>query len=157
MREQEAADKNDRHALEKTDVMKVVTHVSSSVTVNSIRRIGRYDSSRTTGRPVKVTLTSPEEVHELLRKTPNLKKSDAFRKISIFADKTPRQMEYYKTIKKELEDRISNGETNIRIKKLYTPEQLLILYKTQIRPSLEYCSHVWGCAPKRPFKLRQQD
>nr|CAI5838551.1 unnamed protein product [Callosobruchus analis] len=116
MREQEAADKNDRHALEKTDVMKVVTHVSSSVTVNSIRRIGRYDSSRTTGRPVKVTLTSPEEVHELLRKTPNLKKSDAFRKISIFADKTPRQMEHYKTIKKELEDRISNGETNIRIK-----------------------------------------
>nr|CAI5845523.1 unnamed protein product [Callosobruchus analis] len=36
-----------------------------------------------------------------------------------------------------------------RCRKLYTPEQLLLLYKAQIRPSLEYCSHVWGCAPKR--------
>nr|CAI5825744.1 unnamed protein product [Callosobruchus analis] len=29
-----------------------------------------------------------------------------------------------------------------RCRKLYTPEQLLLLYKTQIRPSLEYCSHI---------------
>nr|CAI5856675.1 unnamed protein product [Callosobruchus analis] len=28
-----------------------------------------------------------------------------------------------------------------RCKKLYTPEQLLLLYKAQIRSSLEYCSH----------------
>nr|CAI5850874.1 unnamed protein product [Callosobruchus analis] len=40
-----------------------------------------------------------------------------------------------------------------RCRKLYTPEQLLLLYKTQIRPSLEYCSHVWGCAPKHSLKL----
>nr|CAI5843344.1 unnamed protein product [Callosobruchus analis] len=31
---------------------------------------------------------------------------------------------------------------------LYTPEQLLLFYKAQIQPSLHYCSHVWGCAPK---------
>nr|CAI5816848.1 unnamed protein product [Callosobruchus analis] len=37
--------------------------------------------------------------------------------------------------------------------KLYTPEQLLLLYKAQFRPSLEYCSHVWGCAPKHSLKL----
>nr|CAH7724234.1 unnamed protein product [Callosobruchus chinensis] len=116
MKEQEAADKNDRHALEKTDVMKVVTHVSSSVTVNSIRRIGRYDSNKTSGRLVKVTLASPEAVRELRRKTPSLKKSDAFEKISIFADKTPRQMEYYKEVKKQLEERKGNSETNIGIK-----------------------------------------
>nr|CAH7725253.1 unnamed protein product [Callosobruchus chinensis] len=116
MKEQEAADKNDRHALEKTDVMKVVTHVSSSVTVNSIRRIGRYDSNKTSGRLVKVTLASPEAVRELRRKTPSLKKSDAFEKISIFADKTPRQMEYYKEVKKQLEERKGNDETNIGIK-----------------------------------------
>nr|CAI5832401.1 unnamed protein product [Callosobruchus analis] len=40
------------------------------------------------------------------------------------------------------------------IRKLYTPEQqLLLLYQAQIRPSLEYCSHVWGCAPKHSLKL----
>nr|CAI5854686.1 unnamed protein product [Callosobruchus analis] len=31
--------------------------------------------------------------------------------------------------------------------------QLLLLYKKQIRPSLDYCSHVWGCAPKHSLKL----
>nr|CAI5829594.1 unnamed protein product [Callosobruchus analis] len=40
-----------------------------------------------------------------------------------------------------------------RCRKLYTPEQLLLLYKAQIRPSLEYCSHVWSCAPKHSLKL----
>nr|CAI5842262.1 unnamed protein product [Callosobruchus analis] len=40
-----------------------------------------------------------------------------------------------------------------RCRKLYTPEQLLLLYKAQIRPSLGYCSHVWGCAPKHSLKL----
>ncbi|VEN56119.1 unnamed protein product [Callosobruchus maculatus] len=40
-----------------------------------------------------------------------------------------------------------------RCRKLFTPEQLLLIYKAQIRPSLEYCSHVWGCAPKHSLKL----
>nr|CAI5851059.1 unnamed protein product [Callosobruchus analis] len=40
-----------------------------------------------------------------------------------------------------------------RCRKLYTPEQLFLLYKAQIRPSLEYCSHVWDCAPKYSLKL----
>nr|CAI5856735.1 unnamed protein product [Callosobruchus analis] len=34
-----------------------------------------------------------------------------------------------------------------------TAEQLLLLYKAQIRPWLEYCSHVWDCDPKHPSKL----
>ncbi|VEN39957.1 unnamed protein product [Callosobruchus maculatus] len=37
--------------------------------------------------------------------------------------------------------------------KLYELEQLLLLYKEQIRPSLEYSSHVRGCALKYSPKL----
>ena len=40
-----------------------------------------------------------------------------------------------------------------RTKKLYTPQQLLMLYKAQIRPSMEYCSHIWSAAPKHTLKL----
>nr|CAH7735370.1 unnamed protein product [Callosobruchus chinensis] len=29
-------------------------------------------------------------------------------------------------------------------KKYFSPSKLLTLYKGQIRPSLEYCSHIWG-------------
>nr|CAH7728195.1 unnamed protein product [Callosobruchus chinensis] len=31
-------------------------------------------------------------------------------------------------------------------RKYFSPSNLLTLYKAQIRPSLEYCSHIWGAA-----------
>nr|CAH7740278.1 unnamed protein product [Callosobruchus chinensis] len=31
-------------------------------------------------------------------------------------------------------------------RKCFTPSNLLTLYKAQIRPSLAYCSHIWGAA-----------
>ncbi len=34
-----------------------------------------------------------------------------------------------------------------RARKYFTPHQLFILYKAQVRPIMEYCSHVWGGAP----------
>lgn len=40
-----------------------------------------------------------------------------------------------------------------RAKNLYTSHQLLLLYKAQIRPSLEYCSHIWSSAPKHLLKM----
>nr|CAH7764258.1 unnamed protein product [Callosobruchus chinensis] len=33
-----------------------------------------------------------------------------------------------------------------RARKYFSPPNLLTLYKVQIRPSLEYCSHIWGAA-----------
>ena len=36
---------------------------------------------------------------------------------------------------------------------LLTPSHLLTIYKSQTRPSLEYCSHVWGGAPKSSLHL----
>ena len=35
----------------------------------------------------------------------------------------------------------------------YFSPQLLTIYKSQIRPSLEYCSNVWGGAPKSSLNL----
>ena len=35
----------------------------------------------------------------------------------------------------------------------YFSPQLLTIYKSQIHPSLEYCSHVWGGAPKTSLHL----
>nr|CAH7760439.1 unnamed protein product [Callosobruchus chinensis] len=33
-----------------------------------------------------------------------------------------------------------------RARKYFSPSNLPTLYKAQIRPSLEYCSHIWGAA-----------
>ena len=35
----------------------------------------------------------------------------------------------------------------------FSPSQLLTIYRSQIHPSLEYCSHVWGGAPKSSLHL----
>ena len=35
----------------------------------------------------------------------------------------------------------------------FSPSQLLTIYKSQIRPSLEYYSHVWGGAPNSSLHL----
>ena len=38
-----------------------------------------------------------------------------------------------------------------RARGYFSPPQLLTIYKSQIRPSLEYCSHIWGGASKSSF------
>lgn len=40
-----------------------------------------------------------------------------------------------------------------RARKYFSAEQLLTLYKAQIRPQMEYCSHVWSSAPKYCLRL----
>ena len=40
-----------------------------------------------------------------------------------------------------------------RARGYFSPSQLLTIYKSQVRPSLEYCSHVWGGAPKSTLHL----
>ena len=35
-----------------------------------------------------------------------------------------------------------------RSRRYLTPETILYLYKSTIRPGMEYCSHIWGGAPK---------
>nr|CAH7716221.1 unnamed protein product [Callosobruchus chinensis] len=33
-----------------------------------------------------------------------------------------------------------------RARKCFSPSNLLTLHKAEMRPSLEYCSHIWGAA-----------
>ena len=40
-----------------------------------------------------------------------------------------------------------------RARSYFSPSQLLTIFKSQIRPSLEYCSHIWGGAPKFSLHL----
>nr|CAH7742067.1 unnamed protein product [Callosobruchus chinensis] len=37
-----------------------------------------------------------------------------------------------------------------KARKYFSPSHLLTLYKAQIRPSLEYCSHIWELPPLLP-------
>ena len=41
----------------------------------------------------------------------------------------------------------------IRSMKFLSPELALYLYKSTIRPCIEYCRHVWACAPSWYLEL----
>ena len=40
-----------------------------------------------------------------------------------------------------------------RARRYFTSQQLLVLYRAQIRPPLEYCSHIWSSAPKHTLNM----
>nr|CAH7738878.1 unnamed protein product [Callosobruchus chinensis] len=40
-----------------------------------------------------------------------------------------------------------------RARKYFSPSNLLTLYKAQIRPSLEYCSHIWEAATPTTWSI----
>ena len=40
-----------------------------------------------------------------------------------------------------------------RTRRFFTQTQLLTLYKSQVRPIVEYCSHIWGGSPPSVLKL----
>lgn len=80
-------------------------------------RLGKYDSSKTSSkRPIKLTFSSESVVLRLLKKSKLLNRSKDFSGIFISRDRTPFQQKLHGSIRDELRDRKSKGETNIRIK-----------------------------------------
>lgn len=82
----------------------------------TLHRVGRLDPDSTRPRPVKVTLSSEAVVLKLIRNAKKLKSSERFARIFISFDRTPRQLNYYREVKRQLQERIENGETNLKIK-----------------------------------------
>lgn len=80
-------------------------------------RLGRFDASvQQRSRPIRVRLLSSDDVFKVLRKFKNVKNHPRLVNLSVSVDRTPRQIALYRAIKSELAERISNGETNLKIK-----------------------------------------
>ena len=57
---------------------------------------------------------------------------------------------YIESISKKVAQRIGSL---YRASRYLTPESMLYLYKSTIRPLMEYCCHVWAGAPKTHLQL----
>lgn len=80
-------------------------------------RLGKYDATKVDlKRPIKICLSSESDVYKLLKRCRNLKESGRFSRVYISRDQTPFQSKLYKAVKLELHDRLSKGESNIKIK-----------------------------------------
>lgn len=84
-----------------------------------VTRLGKYDAQRTKPRFLKVGLSDEGQVHNIIKKSKNLKNAELYKHITIFFDKTPKQNEHYNALKAELQKRIDGGETNLKIKYIY--------------------------------------
>lgn len=101
---------------ERNDVNKILKCIipDNNIPVLNIKRMGVYNNSKC--RPIKLFLEDEKLVKNYIMKSAALKKNRAFQKIYCSFDRTPRQIEYYKDVRKELVRRQESGESDIRIK-----------------------------------------
>lgn len=82
-----------------------------------VSRLGKYDPSQTNRkRPIKVTFSSELSVALVFRNLAKVRGNPKFSALSIFRDRTPMQIQLHKEIKAELNERLNNGETDLKIK-----------------------------------------
>lgn len=77
-------------------------------------RLGRYNQDKI--RPIKVPLESEKLVHDVIHKRKALKNTESYKHVSVSFDRTPRQIELYRSVKSQLMDQINSGDKNYHIK-----------------------------------------
>jgi hypothetical protein len=76
----------------------------------------RLGKPSTRPRPIKITLLDTTSVFEVLRAQSKLRLSTDFKDLRFSSDRTIKQREIMSSLRKQLESRRNNGETNIIIK-----------------------------------------
>lgn len=80
-------------------------------------RLGKFDSTKDRrARPIKVHLSSTDDVFKVLRKFNQTKGNTQFSDLSVSPDRTPKQIAVFRAVRSELLGRIAEGETNLKIK-----------------------------------------
>ena len=109
--------------------------------VLKIFRIGRrLDENRS--RPIKIVFSDVDTKFKLLQKAYLLyeSKDNTLNSERISKDRTPNEIKQYKELKKELEIRIRNGETNLRIRRgeiVSTKEENVVSQAAEASVNLE--------------------
>ena len=108
--------RDDRSAADMDTVSTILNVADTDSNINNIRvqRLGKYSQGRC--RPVKVLLTSEEEVFHFLRGAKNLNNSVQHKTIRMSSDKTPKQLQYLKMLQTQFQERRNNGEEGLRIR-----------------------------------------
>lgn len=106
----------ERQNKDKSEVINVITIVDPEISISNIKpiRLGPFITGKT--RPLKITVENEDIVKKILKNSKKVKSNQKYKNTILSADRTPKQMEYYKKVKQELNDRIAAGETNCKIK-----------------------------------------
>lgn len=82
-----------------------------------LTRLGKFDPSNTTRcRPLRIGFSSDSHVASFLRMTGALKEMDRWKQFAFSRDRTVMQRKLYNEVRQELTERLSKGDTNLKIK-----------------------------------------
>lgn len=109
---------DERNIADKNNVLDIIEYLlpTADIANCNVFRLGKYNPSNNRPRPIKIRLRNEDDTRKILQKSGKLKNSDSFKDIFMTPDRTPRELEYYKKLKNELQHRKDNGEDDIIIK-----------------------------------------
>lgn len=102
--------------------LEIVTDILGSLPISietehiEVNRLGRFVQGAERLRPVKVRLSGVKAVHTVIKSAGHLRTSSDFKDVRIALDRTKRQMEYYRKIRQEMDARLADGASDLRIK-----------------------------------------
>ncbi|CAH2021030.1 unnamed protein product [Acanthoscelides obtectus] len=117
--EDQSRTKQEQIAHDTQEVKSILQTLSTEIDTNvRLFRLGKFDPTKDRPRPVKVSLRNNQDVLLCIKNSAKLTRRSGNRntRISISTDRTPKQQEFYRKVKHELDQRIAAGEKNIRIK-----------------------------------------
>lgn len=80
-------------------------------------RLAKFDATREQrSRPIRITLSSSNDVFKTTRKFKTIKNNPKYSHLSVSFDRTPKQIAIFKSMKAELTTRTAAGETDLKIK-----------------------------------------
>nr|CAH7744557.1 unnamed protein product [Callosobruchus chinensis] len=107
---------NERSDSDTNAVIEIVNKIDPAISLSNIKPVRLGVFSDTKIRPVKVTLENSDLVKKITINSKKLSTSRTYSNVRISSDRTKRQMDYYKQVKRELMERQSTGDTNCRIR-----------------------------------------
>lgn len=95
------------------EIKSILNSISADIQLPSGRkpiRLGQFQENKI--RPIKITLSDESEVHKVIKKFKIVQRNNpALQNISVSFDRTKRQIDHFKKLKTELENRNSENET----------------------------------------------
>lgn len=113
--------RTEQAAADTAAVQDILIYLDVSADVSYPIRLAKYDPTNVLRkRPLKITLSSTAAINEVLRDNKKLRESERFKSIYIAKHRTPHQINLYKSVKQQLNARLSSGETALTIRYIHT-------------------------------------
>ncbi|CAH0551165.1 unnamed protein product [Brassicogethes aeneus] len=150
VKESKISSKTERDLEEKATFAGICNEISLDASlITNITRLGKFATTADRPRPLKITFNREACVHEAIRKAKLLKDSTSDNKNIHFAfDRTPLQVDEYKKLKTEMDNRTKSGETNLFINNV-----TLVVNKKYICGYTITCAGLLRPYPTVPFWL----